>query len=119
MTNFEERERAFEAVFAQDQEMRFRAEARCAKLLATWACEHMGLSGRQADHYVQSSMTRMVEGNGIDRLIEKMREDFEAVGATSDVAEIELTVSRLTARAAAEVRRERLTGGERPKDPEK
>ena len=48
-----------------------------------------------------------------------MREDFEAVGATSDVAEIELTVSRLTARAAAEVRRERLTGGERPKDPEK
>jgi hypothetical protein len=43
MTTLDERERAFEAMFEHDEEIRFRVEARRARLLAAWACERMGL----------------------------------------------------------------------------
>jgi hypothetical protein len=106
MTTSDERERAFEAMFAHDEEMRFRVEARRAKLLAAWACERMGLFGPEADNYAQSFMTSMVAGRGIACLAEKVREDLETAGATPDIAAIEPTVATLTARAAAEVRAE-------------
>jgi hypothetical protein len=107
MTTFDERERAFEAMFAHDEEMRFRAEARRTKLLAAWACERLGLSGPEADSYEQSFMTGMIAGRGIRSLAEQVREDLAAVGATPDQASIEPTIAMLTARAAAEVRTER------------
>src|SRR3954451_22634436 len=106
MTTFDQRERAFEAMFAHDEEMRFRAEARRAKLFAGWACERMGLFGAEADSYAQSFMTSMVSGRGIACLAEKVREDLEAAGAMPDIAAIEPTVATLTARAAAEIRTE-------------
>ena len=37
MTTFDDRENAFEAKFAHDSEMQFRAEARRNKLLGLWA----------------------------------------------------------------------------------
>jgi hypothetical protein len=76
MTTLDERERAFEAMFAHDEEMRFRVEARRAKLLAAWACERMGLFGPEADNYAQSFMTSMVAGRGIACLAEKVRETW-------------------------------------------
>jgi hypothetical protein len=114
MTTFSERERAFEAMFAHDKELLFRAEARRAKLLANWACERMGLIGREADHYVQSFMTSMIQGKRIERLMDKLREDLEFAGATPDIADIEPTVATLTARAAAEMRTESQAGNKVP-----
>jgi hypothetical protein len=116
MTTFGEREQAFETMFAHDKEMLFRAEARRAKLLAAWACERMGLVGKEADRYVQSFMTSMIQGKGIERLIEKLREDLDGAGATPDIPAIEATVATLTARAAAEVRSEGQAGGKLPEE---
>jgi hypothetical protein len=39
MTNMQDREKAFEAKFALDEELRFKAEARRNKLLGLWAAE--------------------------------------------------------------------------------
>jgi hypothetical protein len=41
---FHERERAFEAKFAHDEEFRFRVGARRDRLFAEWAAEMLGLS---------------------------------------------------------------------------
>ena len=45
MTTFDDRERAFEAHFALDEEQEFKAHARRDRALAPWAGERMGLTG--------------------------------------------------------------------------
>ncbi len=52
-TTFHEREQAFEAKFARDEEFRFRALARRDKLFAGWAAGMVGLSGEAADALVR------------------------------------------------------------------
>ena len=44
MTNMQDREKAFEAKFALDEELRFKAEARRNKLLGFWAAGLLGKS---------------------------------------------------------------------------
>ena len=43
MTTFDKREQGFEAKFAHDEELRFKAMARCNKLLGDWAATKLGL----------------------------------------------------------------------------
>ena len=44
MTTFDDREKAFENMFAHDQEMEFRIQARRNRLLGEWAAAKMGLT---------------------------------------------------------------------------
>jgi hypothetical protein len=46
MTDFNDRERAFEAKFVHDEEMQFRIIARRNRLLGEWAGAKMGLTRR-------------------------------------------------------------------------
>ena len=48
MTTFDDREQAFEAKYALDQEQEFKAIARRNKMLGLWAAEKMGLSPESA-----------------------------------------------------------------------
>ena len=43
MTTFDERENAFEAKFALDSELQFKAEARRNKLIGLWAADLLGI----------------------------------------------------------------------------
>jgi hypothetical protein len=51
MDAMEERERAYESKFAHDEEMRFRALARCNRLAGLWAAEILGVSGDEQQAY--------------------------------------------------------------------
>ena len=51
MTTFDDREKAFEAKYALDQEQEFKAIARRNRMLGLWAAEKMGLSSESADQY--------------------------------------------------------------------
>lgn len=51
MTTFDDREKAFEAKYALDQEQEFKAIARRNRMLGLWAAEKMGLSAESADQY--------------------------------------------------------------------
>ena len=51
MTQFDDREKAYESKFARDEELRFKANARRNKLLGLWAAELMGREGAEADAY--------------------------------------------------------------------
>ena len=60
-TLFEERERAAEALFALDEELRFLALARRNKMLGAWMCERLNLGGREAEAY----KSRLVEAGSV------------------------------------------------------
>ena len=53
MTQFDDRERAFEAKFARDEEMQFRIIARRNRLLGEWAARLMGLSDVESEAYAK------------------------------------------------------------------
>ena len=55
MTTFDEREQAFEAKLAHDEELKFKATARRNKLLGLWAAQKMGKSGDAAEEYAAAS----------------------------------------------------------------
>ena len=54
MTTFDDREKAFEAKFARDEEMNFRIVARRNKLVGQWAAEKMDLTPEEADAYAKA-----------------------------------------------------------------
>ncbi|MGX9426350.1 MULTISPECIES: ATPase inhibitor subunit zeta [Bradyrhizobium] len=56
MTTFDEREKAVEAKFAHDEELRFKAMAQANKLLGNWAAVHLGLIGEDATSCFRSTL---------------------------------------------------------------
>ena len=57
MTTFDDRENAFEAKFAHDTDMQFRAEARRNKLVGLWAADLLGKTDEAATEYAMSVVT--------------------------------------------------------------
>jgi len=104
MTLFEDRERAFEQVFAHDEEARFRALARRNKLLGQWAAAQLGFTGQKADAYIneigQSLVARVVD----EGLVGKLHADFQANGIHQTTEQIREKMSELMATAMIQVR---------------
>ena len=76
MTTFDERETAFENKFAHDEEMAFRAEARCNKLLGLWAAEMLGKSGDAAEAYAREVIKADFEEAGHEDVVRKVAGDL-------------------------------------------
>lgn len=77
MTTFDDRESAFENKFAHDEEMNFKAEARCNKLLGLWAAELLGKSGDEADEYAKTVVIADFEEAGHEDVVRKVVADLE------------------------------------------
>ena len=76
MGEFESREKAFEAKFAHDQELLFKAKARRDALMARWVVGELGLSGAEAEAYVQSLVALAVQKDHERLLVDKLLADF-------------------------------------------
>jgi len=76
MTTFDDRENAYENKFAHDEEMRFKADARCNKLLGLWAADLMGLSGVAAEEYAQTVVRADFKEAGHEDVVAKVAEDL-------------------------------------------
>jgi hypothetical protein len=76
MTTFDNRENAFENMYAHDAEMQFKAEARRNKLLGLWAAEKMGLSGDAADAYAKSVVIEDLKEVGDEDVYRKVSADL-------------------------------------------
>ena len=76
MTTFDDRERAFEAKFAHDAEMQFKAEARRNRLLGEWAAGLLGKTGDEARTYALTVVTSDFEEPGEDDVFRKLSEDL-------------------------------------------
>jgi hypothetical protein len=85
MTKFNEREKAFEAKFKLDEELRFKATARRNKLLGLWAAEQMGLNEGEAEAYAKEVVKADFEAPGDDDVLQKVLADLQGKGVeTSD-----------------------------------
>ena len=88
MTQFDDRERAYEAKFAHDEEMNFRIVARRNRLLGEWAARKMGLSEEEAASYSKDVVRADFESAGDDDVVRKLLGDMTSAGVTTDEAEI-------------------------------
>lgn len=80
MTQFNDREKAFESKFAHDEELNFKAEARRNKLLGLWAAELMGIEGDAADAYAKEVIIADFEEAGDEDVYRKVKGDLDAKG---------------------------------------
>lgn len=85
MTTFDDREHAFEAKYALDSEMQFRAEARRNKLVGLWAAELMGKSGDDAAEYAMSVVSADFEEAGIEDVVRKVAADLAGKASADEV----------------------------------
>ena len=92
MTQFDDRERAFEAMFARDEEMQFRILARRNRLLGEWAARLMGLSEVETEAYAKDVVRADFEEAGDEDVIRKVLGDLTSAGIDCDDARIRETL---------------------------
>jgi hypothetical protein len=88
MTQFDDRERAFEAKFARDEEMQFKVLARRNRLLGEWAGRLMGLTDVESEAYAKDVIRADFEEAGDDDVVRKLLGDLTAAGVDTDEAKI-------------------------------
>jgi hypothetical protein len=84
MTTFNDRERAFEAKFAADQDLQFRITARRNRLLGNWAAQQMGLTPEETEAYAKAVVQADFEEAGDEDVIRKLLGDLVSAGVDID-----------------------------------
>lgn len=82
MTTFDKREQAFEAKFVHDEEVRFKAIARCNKLLGNWAAAKLGLTGDAALAYANALVAAELEHESGEDTLHKVARDLAPAGVS-------------------------------------
>ena len=80
MTTFHKREQGFEAKFIHDEELRFKAVARCNKMLGNWAAAQLGLTGDAAATYANELVTANLASQTTDETLHKVSTDLAGKG---------------------------------------
>jgi hypothetical protein len=102
MTTFDDREKAFEAKYARDEDMAFRVTARRNRLLGQWAAAKMGLTPEETDAYAKAVVQADFEEAGDEDVIRKLLGDLLSAGIEMDDA----TVRRAVSEQMVEARRQ-------------
>lgn len=100
MTTFDDRENAFEAKFAHDAEMQFKAEARRNKLLGLWAADLMGKTGDAAAAYAVEVVKSDFQEAGDEDVYRKLAGDL---GALADETAIRSKMAELMIEAKRQI----------------
>ncbi len=85
MTQFKDREQAFESNFKREQELEFKIMARRNKLLGLWAADLLGLDDDSAQAYAKEVVVSDFEEAGDDDVLRKVRDDL--AGKNIDMSE--------------------------------
>lgn len=107
MTTFDERERAYEAKFAHDEELRFLATSRRNKLLARWVAEKLGLGGEEIHAYELAVLKADLIEHGDQDVINKVMGDLKAKNIPVEEAQIKQKLIEFMAEAVKQVQAER------------
>lgn len=87
MSTFDDRGRAFEAKFAHDAEMQFRAEARRNRLVAVWAAELLGKDSDEIYPYVREVLRADFQEAGDEDVKRKLASDLNGIVKEADILE--------------------------------
>lgn len=88
MTTFDDRERAFENLYARDQDLQFKIIARRNRLLGAWAAHLMGLTDVEAEAYAKDVVRADFEEAGDEDVIRKVLGDLTSAGVECDEGRI-------------------------------
>jgi hypothetical protein len=86
---------ASERRHANDEELRFRVEARRDRLLAEWAASLMGLPAERVADYVAEVIDADLARPGPEDVLEKVGADLRAAGVTIDESELRARLGEL------------------------
>jgi hypothetical protein len=103
MTFDDDRKRAFERKFALDQELAFKVAARRNALLGRWAAARIGLHDVAAEAYVATLIENDIVHIDPQAVVRRVLDDLLARGTPISREELDAVVTRLTARARAEI----------------
>lgn len=81
-----DREKAFEDMFAHDQELHFKVRSRRNKQAGIWAAEKMGKTPQEASEYALELVTAFLDRN---HLLNRLKSDLAASGI--DISDAEIT----------------------------
>mgnify|MGYP001362712790 CR=1 FL=1 len=95
MSQFEDREKGFEAKFRRDKEREFKVTARRNKLLGLWAAEKMGLEEDDAEAYAREVVISDFAEPGDDDVVERVLTDMHARGIDISKHVLRLELTRL------------------------
>ncbi|MBB3692820.1 DUF1476 domain-containing protein [Sphingomonas sp. BK580] len=99
MTAFEDRQRAFEAKFARDEEVAFRIVARRNRLVGQWAAELMQLTPAETDAYAKAVVQADFEEAGDEDVVRKVYGDLTAANVDVDEAAVRRALEEKTIEA--------------------
>ncbi len=77
MNNFNDREKAFEKKFANDQEAEFKISAKRNKLLGTWVASILNLNEEQKKNYITEVIKSYFQEAGDEDVFKKIKKDLE------------------------------------------
>lgn len=112
LPGFAERESGFEAKFAHDEELKFRAVARRDKLFALWAADRLGLSGLGRDSFIRDLLAVQGYPRHDEALVRFAADALIGAGAREAPQEVAGVLERLGREAMEQV----LRGGAQPID---
>ena len=93
MTQFDDRERAFETKVARDEEMQFRVLARRIRLLDECSAKLMGLNEAETEAYAKDVIRADFEEAGDEDVIRKILGDLTGAGVDVDETKIRETLN--------------------------
>jgi hypothetical protein len=103
MTTFDERENAYEAKFAHDEELRFKAKARRDRRFGAWVAVQLGLTGAVAEDYAKQVVRSDLAHPGDSAIIEAVLGDLKLKGVAADERTLKLKLIDLMEEAVAEI----------------
>jgi hypothetical protein len=106
MSTFDNREDAFEAKYAHDEALKFKAHARRNKALGLWVAEKLGLAGADADAYARTLVEADLEEAGDEDVYRKVKADLDAKGLDVSEHRIRRTMDELLAEAITQLKTE-------------
>ena len=106
MSQFDDREKSFEAKQVRDSELEFKAMARRNKLLGLWAAELLGKSGDDADAYAKEVVMSDFDEPGDDDVLRKVFGDLQAAGVDTSEHLVRKEMDELLGTATEQIRSE-------------
>ena len=104
MTSFNDREKAEEAKFALDADLKFKALSRRNKMFADWVGRKLQLDSVALADYVHSILKSEVAGGGDKAIIEKACVDLDAKNAGVARADVSRQLDALMSQAIADIK---------------
>ena len=103
MTTFDEREHAYEAKFAHNEELRFKAKARRDRRFGAWVAAQLGLAGANAEDYAVKVVRADLAHPGDKAIIETALADLKSKGVPIDERNLKVKLVDLMGEALAEL----------------